>query len=94
MVRKDSCRCFSVGFAPVFWQSAANIDLNKGINRDTPFALCVICEAFCLLQKSFYVFVLSLPIRGVWIEIIFSPQLIVPHWSLPIRGVWIEIGDS
>ena len=84
MVRKDSCRCFSVGFAPVFWQSAANIDLNKGINRDTPFALCVICEAFCLLQKSFYVFVLSLPIRGVWIEIsngvyMDSVVFVAPH---------------
>ena len=92
MVRKDSCRCFSVGFAPVFWQSAANIDLSKGINRDTPFALCVICEAFCLLQKSFYVFVLSLPIRGVWIEI-GGMKLArgVEVRSLPIRGVWIEI---
>ena len=86
MVRKDSCRCFSVGFAPVFWQSAANIDLNKGINRDTPFALCVICEAFCLLQKSFYVFVLSLPIRGVWIEIRILLRTVPPPLVAPYTG--------
>ena len=34
---------------------------------------------------------MSLPARGVWIEIIDRTSSITPTLSLPARGVWIEI---
>ena len=35
----------------------------------------------------------SLPARGVWIEIVLCPIPLAGKLSLPARGVWIEIGD-
>ena len=35
--------------------------------------------------------ILSLPSRGVWIEMMLSSTVSVTFWSLPSRGVWIEM---
>ena len=35
--------------------------------------------------------VLSLPVRGAWIEMILLVVLSRLLWSLPVRGAWIEI---
>ena len=35
--------------------------------------------------------VLSLPMRGAWIEILLAPWKIISALSLPMRGAWIEI---
>ena len=35
--------------------------------------------------------ILSLPARGVWIEIYFRYSCVQSTTSLPARGVWIEI---
>ena len=34
---------------------------------------------------------LSLPVRGAWIEISNPSMIISLYWSLPVRGAWIEI---
>ena len=40
------------------------------------------------------VYLLSLPVRGAWIEIdIVKTTLCVVVPSLPVRGAWIEMGD-
>ena len=33
----------------------------------------------------------SLPVRGAWIEIPTIVEAIFVIWSLPVRGAWIEI---
>ena len=38
--------------------------------------------------------VVSLPARGVWIEIWADMRNAGIFWSLPARGVWIEISIS
>ncbi len=35
--------------------------------------------------------VLSLPMRGAWIEIAIAAKNYAEAWSLPMRGAWIEI---
>ena len=37
--------------------------------------------------------VVSLPARGVWIEIMLGYSGSMPSESLPARGVWIEISN-
>ena len=37
--------------------------------------------------------VLSLPVRGAWIEIALGTMGSRLLWSLPVRGAWIEIRD-
>ena len=41
----------------------------------------------CMIGAS----AVSLPMRGVWIEIATARQYILSQRSLPMRGVWIEI---
>ena len=36
----------------------------------------------------------SLPMRGEWIEILWTSSLTPPGRSLPMRGEWIEIVGS
>ena len=36
----------------------------------------------------------SLPARGVWIEIVQDFEQLDGHGSLPARGVWIEIQNT
>ena len=38
--------------------------------------------------------VVSLPVRGAWIEILFRLHLLLVGMSLPVRGAWIEISIS
>ena len=38
--------------------------------------------------------VLSLPMRGAWIEIALAAKSYGELSSLPMRGAWIEIGKS
>ena len=38
--------------------------------------------------------VLSLPVRGAWIEIACDPPRLAPLGSLPVRGAWIEIHEQ
>ncbi len=46
------------------------------------------------IQHIINVVVVSLPLRGAWIEIISSPRTGPHSRSLPLRGAWIEIvGD-
>ena len=33
----------------------------------------------------------SLPVRGAWIEMLWTVLLASVQWSLPVRGAWIEI---
>ncbi len=37
---------------------------------------------------------LSLPVRGAWIEIVRSAPMPTRSQSLPVRGAWIEIFDE
>ena len=37
------------------------------------------------------VYLLSLPVRGAWIEILNAKSATDVAWSLPVRGAWIEI---
>ena len=36
--------------------------------------------------------ILSLPVRGAWIEILLASSSATLSRSLPVRGAWIEIG--
>ena len=36
-------------------------------------------------------FLLSLPMRGAWIEMYLIAHIIISLTSLPMRGAWIEI---
>ena len=38
--------------------------------------------------------VMSLPVRGEWIEILYSGKLYSVYGSLPVRGEWIEILEN
>ena len=37
-------------------------------------------------------FLLSLPMRGAWIEILEESYVMACYQSLPMRGAWIEMG--
>ena len=39
-------------------------------------------------------FILSLPVRGAWIEIPWTSPVGAMESSLPVRGAWIEIISS
>ena len=49
------------------------------------------CGLKCPISSNAFRRSLSLPARGVWIEIDVWMALDPYHWSLPVRGVWIEM---
>ena len=51
-----------------------------------------LCKASDSGRQNCY-FALSLPVRGVWVEIGFLTRKAFENTpSLPVRGVWVEIG--
>ena len=48
-------------------------------------------KLYCFFQEYLWIFLLSLPTRGAWIEITSSQLYFSGSESLPTRGAWIEI---
>ena len=44
-----------------------------------------------LLQLLHHLLLLSLPVRGAWVEIFPCCDFSVKNSSLPVRGAWVEI---
>ena len=46
----------------------------------------------CDREQDHWRRILSLPVRGAWVEIIVCKNRRMMTRSLPVRGAWVEIG--